>query len=195
VGKAQKNMPNSADIQTLKAKLKSPVALVGMMGAGKSALGEALAQVLQIPFFDSDHEIEISKALSISAFFTKFGEDQFRACEEETLKSIAKRGVSVISTGGGALLRDQTRQFLQKHTIMVWLDVPADVLWDRVKNSTHRPLLEVDNPQDKLKTLMTQRQTVYQQAPVRLRITHETQTQALDLLINALLDAVNKDSF
>src|SRR5205085_6877479 len=108
------------------------VALVGLMGAGKSAIGKRLALRLDLPFVDADDEIERAAGCSISEFFERFGEVEFRAGERRVISRLLAGPPHVLSTGGGAYMDPETRAQMRKHAITVWLRAELEVLYDRV---------------------------------------------------------------
>ena len=126
--------------------LPRTVALVGLMGAGKSAIGKRLAARLGLPFVDADDEIERAAGCSISEFFEKYGEQEFRAGERRVIGRLLDQPPLVLSTGGGAYIDSETRSLMRTKAITVWLRAELDVLFDRVKKRTHRPLLRQGDP-------------------------------------------------
>ncbi len=117
------------------------VALVGLMGAGKSTVGRRLANKLGRPFVDSDDEIEKAAGLSVSDIFALHGEEEFRRVERKVLQRLLDGPPQVLATGGGAYLNDVTRDLMRKHAITIWLNADLETLWKRVSRRNHRPLL------------------------------------------------------
>lgn len=144
--------------------VKKPVVLVGMMGAGKSAVGRTLAQVLDVPFLDSDHEIERAAAMSISEVFERDGEAFFRARESEVLHRLMATGPCVISTGGGAFLSEENRRMMHDEGVSVWLRADLDLLWERVRHKATRPLLRTHDPKRTLADIYNARVGIYARA-------------------------------
>lgn len=138
--------------------------LIGLMGAGKSAIGRLTAQALGIPFIDSDHEIERVSRMSISDLFAAYGEAEFRALETRVIKRLLKTGPRVVSTGGGAYINENTRRHIKRSGLTVWLKADLDVLWERVSKRDTRPLLKTENPRQTLENLMNARYPIYAQA-------------------------------
>lgn len=139
---------------------------VGLMGAGKSAIGRLVANQLGLPFVDTDHEIERVSRMSISELFSTYGESEFRALEGRVIRRLLRSGPKVVSTGGGAFINDKTRKHIERGGISVWLKADLDVLWDRVNKRDHRPLLKTENPKQTLENLMNERYPIYQRANV-----------------------------
>jgi shikimate kinase len=143
---------------------KRNLVLIGLMGAGKSAIGRMTAQALGIPFIDSDHEIERVSRMSITDLFAAYGEAEFRALETRVIKRLLRSGPRVVSTGGGAYINENTRKHIKRGGLSVWLNADLDVLWERVNKRDTRPLLKTENPRQTLKNLMNARYPIYAQA-------------------------------
>lgn len=142
---------------------------VGLMGAGKSVIGRLVAQMLEIPFVDSDHEIERVSRMTIPELFEAYGEPEFRALEARVIRRLLKTGPRVLSTGGGAFMNDTTRKMVLANGLSVWLRADLDVLWSRVSKRDTRPLLRTANPKRTLSDLLDQRYPVYQMADVTVQ--------------------------
>lgn len=164
------------------------IALVGLMGAGKSAIGKRLALRLGLPFVDADDEIERAAGCSISEFFERFGEVEFRAGERRVISRLLAGPQHVLSTGGGAYMDDETRALMRKHAITVWLRADLEVLHERVRKRTHRPLLRQGDPKDILARLIDQRYPVYAQADLVV----ESTAQPPDVTTDQVLDALRR---
>ena len=147
-------------------RLKKTVVMVGMMGAGKTAVGTALARVLGVPFLDSDEEIVIAADRSIAEIFERDGEAFFRARESEVLARLLRGAPCVLSTGGGAFLSDSNRVMIHEAGVAVWLRADLDLLWHRVKHKATRPLLRTPNPRETLKSLYEVRVPYYEMADI-----------------------------
>ena len=145
-------------------RLKKTVVMVGMMGAGKTAVGTALARLLNVEFVDSDDEIVRAADRSIAEIFERDGEAFFRARETEVLGRLLRGTPCVLSTGGGAFLAETNRALICDAGVSVWLRADLDVLWHRVRHKATRPLLRTANPRDTLATLYQVRVPVYQLA-------------------------------
>lgn len=142
-------------------RLKKTVVMVGMMGAGKTAVGTALARQLGVPFVDSDDEIARAADRSISEIFERDGEAFFRSRETEVLTRLMRATPAVLSTGGGAFLSDCNRALIGETGISVWLRVDLELLWQRVRHKTTRPLLRTANPRETLSALYEARLPYY----------------------------------
>ncbi|WP_333867299.1 shikimate kinase [Cypionkella sp.] len=144
--------------------LKKTIVMVGMMGAGKTAVGTALARALGAPFLDSDEEITRAADRSIAEIFERDGEPFFRARETEVLNRLLHGAPCVLSTGGGAFLSDTNRSLIRSTGVSVWLRADLDVLWARVRHKSTRPLLRTANPYQTLRALYETRLPFYQEA-------------------------------
>ena len=133
--------------------------LVGAMGSGKSTMGRLLAKKLGLPYFDLDKLIEDQEKMSISDIFQKHNEKYFRDLESITLKQYSEESNFVISTGGGCVLRDQNLDILRKG-LVIYLKISIETQFERVKNRTHRPLLN-NVTKDTLVQLARERGSVY----------------------------------
>ncbi|EAP76104.1 shikimate kinase [Roseovarius nubinhibens] len=149
--------------------LKKTVVMVGMMGAGKTAVGRALATRLGVPFLDSDAEIEAAATMSIAEIFERDGEAFFRDRETEVIDRLLENQRGILSTGGGAFLSERNRQIISQKGVSVWLDADLDLLWSRVKHKNTRPLLRTANPRETLKTLYEARVPSYRKADLAVR--------------------------
>lgn len=140
---------------------KRNLVFIGLMGAGKSAIGRLTAQALGVPFVDSDHEIERVSRMTVSDLFATYGEEEFRALEARVLKRLLRSGPRVVSTGGGAYINERSRRHIKKGGLTIWLNADLDVLWERVNKRDTRPLLKTENPKQTLENLMRARYPIY----------------------------------
>lgn len=147
-------------------KLRKTVVLIGMMGAGKSAVGNALSRILGAPFVDSDEEIERAANMSVAEVFKRDGESFFRARESEVLARLLSGPPCILSTGGGAFLAEANRAAIAEKGVAVWLKADMELLWNRVRHKTTRPLLKTADPKGTLAALLTAREPVYAEAAV-----------------------------
>jgi shikimate kinase len=142
-------------------RLKKTVVMVGMMGAGKTAVGTQLARILNVPFLDSDEEIIRAASRSIAEIFERDGEVFFRARETEVLARLLKDAPCILSTGGGAFLAEANRAMIAAQGVSVWLKADLDLLWQRVRHKSTRPLLKTPNPRETLRTIYDARVPIY----------------------------------
>lgn len=146
------------------------VFLIGMMGAGKTTVGRGLATQLGYRFFDTDVLIERVARKTINEIFKDEGEDYFRQLESQVLSELSACNRSVISTGGGIVMRQFNWSYL-RHGLIIWLDVPVEVLLDRLQHDTTRPLLQTPNPAQALQKLLDQRRNRYAEADLHIPVT------------------------
>jgi shikimate kinase len=139
------------------------IALVGLPGSGKTTVGRQLARRLQLPFVDSDHEIEVRIGCSIREFFEREGEASFRDIEQEVIDTLTQGTSKVLSTGGGAVLREANRQFLRERGRTVYLKSTPEELFRRLRHDSNRPLLQVADPLAKLRSLFAERDPLYKE--------------------------------
>lgn len=138
------------------------VFLVGMMGAGKSTVGRALARRLGWDFVDLDHEIEAATGVRIPVIFEIEGEAGFRKRESQILAALVKRPHMVLATGGGAVIDPDNRVLLKDNGHVVYLKASVDELYLRTKNDKSRPLLQSGNPRERIATLLKAREAFYE---------------------------------
>ncbi|GGE12468.1 MULTISPECIES: shikimate kinase [Rhizobium] len=163
--------------------------LVGLMGAGKSAVGRIVASQLAIPFVDSDLEIERVSRMTIPELFAAYGEEEFRALETRVMKRLLKSGPRVVSTGGGAFINERTRKHIKKGGLSVWLKADLDVLWERVNKRDTRPLLKTENPKQTLENLMNARYPIYAQADITVLSRDVRKEIMADEVLKAMIEA------
>jgi shikimate kinase/3-dehydroquinate synthase len=142
------------------------IVLVGLMGAGKTAIGKRLGAKLGLPFHDADQEIEQAAGITISEIFARHGEAHFRAGEKRVIQRLLEQGTIVLAPGGGAFMDADTRALIRARAISVWLRNSLPVLLSRVRGRTHRPLLNNGNPEEILQRLAAERGPVYAQADI-----------------------------
>jgi shikimate kinase len=142
------------------------IVLVGLMGAGKTKIGRRLAARLDLPFFDSDEEIEAAAGETIDEIFRNRGEAVFRDGERRVIARLLAGPVHVLATGGGAFMDPQTRQIITHRGVSVWLRAELDVLFARVSRRTNRPLLKAPDPRAVLAELIERRHPIYAEADV-----------------------------
>jgi shikimate kinase len=167
--------------------LGKPVVLIGMMASGKSHVGRVLANKLDVPFHDSDTVIEERAGRSIAEIFEQKGEAFFRTCEHQTIGALLDGPLSVISTGGGAVVSPDTLSAIKVKGLTVWLKADQQVLLRRLKNGLRkRPLLDNDDPEIKIANLLEERISLYQQADIIIDNSQDNVQTAVNDIIKAL---------
>ena len=151
-------------------KLKKTVVLVGMMGAGKTAVGKVLANKLGVPFLDSDAEIEQAANMSVAEIFSRDGEAFFRDKESQVIERLLTNETCILSTGGGAFLAPHNREMISDKGVSVWLDADVNLVWQRVKHKNTRPLLRTDNPFATLNEIFNTRVPIYAKSDLSVAV-------------------------
>ena len=167
--------------------------LIGMMGCGKSTIGKILAKQLDYQFFDTDHLIEQVSRQSVTDIFAMAGEEEFRSIEAKVLAEISAYTRLVVATGGGIVLRRSNWSYLQQG-IVVWIDVPADILWRRLATDRSRPLLQTANPQANFEQLLESRRQRYAEADLQITVTANQEPQSVAADILAQIPTILKSS-
>lgn len=168
--------------------------LIGMMGAGKTAIGKRAAKRLRLPFFDADHEIEVAAGQSIPEIFEEYGEAYFRSGEKRVLSRLLNHdGPQVLSTGGGAWMDKDNRQLIARHGISIWLKADFDTLMQRVRKRGNRPLLKTEDPEQTMRDLLSKRNPVYGQADITVKTENVPQGVIVDRLLSAVQATLTKE--
>jgi shikimate kinase len=144
------------------------IALIGFMGAGKTSVGRLVAEQLGFDYLDTDEMIQSRTNRTIADIFAKDGEPAFRKLEEQIVAELTTLERTVISTGGGLPVNPQNLASLKTHALVVCLWASPENIWQRVRNQTHRPLLNGPNPKEKIRGLLAVRKPFYRQADVLL---------------------------
>jgi shikimate kinase len=162
------------------------IVLVGLMGAGKSAIGRRLAARLGVPFVDADTEIEAAAGRTIEEIFAEHGEAAFREGERKVIARLLDGPVQVLATGGGAYMDPETRARIRAHGRSVWLRADLDVLLKRVRKRNNRPLLKQGDPREILERLMAVRHPVYAEADIVVDSVDAPHEVVVDAIVAAL---------
>lgn len=158
----------ATQIAALAHRIDRPVVLVGLMGVGKSTVGQRLAALLGKDFVDSDAAIEVAAQRSVGEIFEAFGEAYFRDGERRVIARLIEEEHGVIATGGGAFVQQDTRALILQRGIAVWLDCDIDTLVARTGRRDTRPLLRGGDPREILARLHAERAPAYAEAPIRI---------------------------
>jgi shikimate kinase len=162
------------------------IALVGLMGVGKSTVGRRLAQRLGLPFADGDVEIEAAAGMSVSDIFSELGEAEFRAGEARVMRRLLEGPPVVLATGGGAVLHEGTRALLKSKAITVWMRADLETVTERVQRRDTRPLLRGRDPAEALRTLAEARYPLYAQADLTVEVGVGSHAQAVEAIVRQL---------
>ena len=177
------------DAETAKHLLGNhPIVLVGLMGAGKTSVGRRLAEKLDIPFVDADHEIETAAGKSIAEIFADHGEDYFREGERRVIARLLENGTQVLATGGGAFMNEETRKRIKTQSISVWLKADLELLLKRVSKRNDRPLLKAEDPAAVMSRLINLRYPVYAEANITVESRDVQHGQMVNDVIKAIVD-------
>lgn len=166
--------------------MNKTIVLVGMMGSGKTALGRQLALRLNLPFIDSDGEIEKATGMRIAHIFEEQGEAAFREIERIKIAKLLAGEPCVLSTGGGAILNPDSRKLIAKVSLAIWLKARIETLLARVAKDKNRPLLKTDDPATRLRQLLDHRTPFYSEAPIHI----DTDVKGFEETVEAMLNAV-----
>ena len=161
--------------------------LVGMMGAGKTTLGKALAQRLRHEFLDADRVLVERTGVPVATIFEIEGEEGFRKRETALLAELAVREHCVIATGGGAVLAEANRRLMRESGTVVYLRARLESLWERTRHDSTRPLLSTPEPRVKLAELLERREALYRDAA---HVVVDTGAQSAATLVNRVLAAL-----
>ena len=171
---------------TARPQVDRSIVLVGLMGAGKSAIGRRLANRLAMPFVDADSEIERAAGCSIKDIFELHGEAAFRDGERRVIARLLARPPHVLATGGGAFMDSGTRDAIRASGISVWLRADIELLVSRVSRRNDRPLLAGGEPRAILQKLMEERHPIYAEADIVVESMDGPHEQTVQAVLDAL---------
>lgn len=156
------------------------------MGVGKTSLGRILSKKLQLPFVDSDKEIEKSTGFSINELFAKVGSDEFRLGEERIMNRLLNGSPCVLSSGGGAFLSEKTRLLAKEKAVSIWLKAGTEVICRRTQGRTHRPLVPAADNRKIVEQLIAERYPIYEKADLTIESYRESPFKTVSRLLNEL---------
>lgn len=192
-----RNRPFSSKITVMKENidLNKPVVMVGLMGAGKTSVGRALARRLGIPFVDSDKEIEAAAGASVVDIFSMYGEAEFRRAEQRVIARLFDTPpvLKVISTGEGAFITPAVREMVLQRAVSVWLRADLDLLVKRTNFRHTRPQLLYTDSRKILAQLIDERYDIYAMADIMVETRDESLRKTLDKVVNAIRDFQNRE--
>ena len=167
--------------------IDKPIALVGLMGVGKTTVGRRLAKRLSRSFEDSDDAIEQASGRTVAGYFRDHGEADFRDGEYRVIKRLlTEHPALVLATGGGAFIHPATRELLQQQAVVVWLKGDLDTLVERVSRNDKRPLLRGVDKRAKMRELMEARHPLYAQAHIKIKIARGPHLRTVNRVMRAL---------
>ena len=182
------------EISLHKKSIAKKLFLVGFMATGKTTIGKKLSSKLNLPFFDSDKEIEFALGCSINEYFKKNGESKFRAIEEKIIieKITNNKDNFIMSLGGGAYLNYNIRELINSVGISIWLNGNIDIIYNRLKKSKYkRPLTLTYNTKEKLEKLLKDRMLYYQKANVRVNLKITSKDKMTAIIIKKINEYIN----
>ena len=167
---------------------QNSIAMVGMMGVGKTTVGRRLAKKLGLPFYDSDDEIEKASGRTVAGYFRDHGEQAFRDGETKVIERLITGPPILLATGGGAYINDATREILSSNATTIWLKADFKTIMARVSRNKKRPLLNVEDPAGTLKKLIDERYPIYAEADITINANRGPHTRTVAAAQNALID-------
>jgi len=183
---SQANVSTTPEAEITAALGARSIVLVGMMGAGKSTIGRRISARLGLQFLDADAEIEAAAGMSIPDIFESRGEPDFRDGEARVIARLLDSGPAIIATGGGAFIRQETRDRIRDKAVSIWLKADADIIMRRVKRRSDRPLLQTDDPEATVDRLIGEREPFYRQADLTVWSRDVPHEKIVDECIEAL---------
>jgi shikimate kinase len=165
--------------------------LIGMPGAGKTSVGRRLAEKLDMPFVDADHEIEEAAGKSIPEIFADHGEPYFREGERRVISRLLETPHQVLATGGGAFMNADTRAQMKSHALTIWLKAHIDVLMQRVAKRGNRPLLKNGDPRTIMQNLLRIREPIYAEADITVESRDAQHSQTVNDVIRTIAQSYN----
>lgn len=178
-----------ADLQRLLQPGHQSIFLIGMMGAGKTTLGRQLARHLKREFYDLDHELEARCGVPVATIFDIEGEAGFRRRETLELDICSRRPEIILATGGGAILAEANQHMLKERGTVVYLRANINELYRRLERDKTRPLLQTANPQERIASLLAEREPIYEQLA---DVVFETGSAPVHLAAKQLLDVLKE---
>ena len=168
------------------------IALTGFMGCGKTAVGRVLSKLSGFDFLDTDQFIEDHVGMSIPRIFEEHGEDTFRHYERKLLAMLANRKNTVIATGGGLLVDQSNMDAMKKYSMIFCLWASSKSIWRRVKDQSHRPLLQTENPKQRIIDLMNERKPAYSKADMLVNTEYRSAKEVAQLIYGQFNQVVNQ---
>ncbi len=166
------------------------IALIGMMGCGKTTVAKCLAKKISYSLFEMDEIFEKENSIKIRDFFERFGEEKFRELETEILRKISKNVNFILSCGGGVILKEENRKILfEKDIFTIYLCASSDTIFERIKNNSDRPLLLVQNPKDEIEKIIKQREKYYNLANIKIK----TDNKSVEEIVSEILENYGKN--
>ena len=169
--------------------MKKNIVLVGFMGTGKTLVSKRLSEILKRQRISTDEAIEKKEQRSIVEIFQDSGEEYFRRQEKKVVAEISQREDLVVDCGGGVVLQQENIDHLKRNGILFYLAASPEIIYKRIKNQTHRPLLNIPHPPTKIQELLNQRKSFYEQA----HFTINTDPQSIEDTTQEVLSKLSHD--
>lgn len=179
-------LDENSEFATPVATGQRPIALVGLMGVGKTTVGRRLAKALSREFFDSDEEIERASGRTVAGYFRDHGEAAFRDGERRVVERILSQTNIVLATGGGAFIHPPTHEILRTTALVIWLKGDFETIMERVLRKNTRPLLQVPDPRKRMRDLMTEREPVYAKAHITVPVAKGPHGRTVNRVLQAI---------
>jgi shikimate kinase len=179
--------PQSTTISFMPPKT---IVLVGLMGSGKTSIGRRLSKRLELPFYDSDHEVEAAAGCPIKEILSVFGEQAFLSGEHRVITRLLDQPTHVLATGGGSLNNLETQRLIKEKAISVWLKADIETLVARVSRRNDRPLLTEGNQRETLENLIAERYPIYESADIHVETLDEPTNVTVDRVIQEMSEYV-----
>ncbi|MDN5248655.1 MAG: shikimate kinase [Alphaproteobacteria bacterium] len=167
------------------------IILVGLMGVGKTTIGKSLARLCQLPFYDTDKEIEDCSQLSIKDLFTIYGESEFRALERRVITRVLSKNRLIVASGGGSFIDDYNRQLIKKSGITVWLKLQPHLLATRLARRDTRPLIIGKDPLQIIEEMKQQRYPIYAESDIEIECNTTNPEGLAYLIIEKIYEYIN----
>lgn len=164
------------------------ISLTGMMGSGKTSIGKLLAKKINLPFYDSDEDIEDKLSLKISEIFETYGEILFREQEEKICIDILKKEKFVLALGGGAITNIGIRDSIAKNSLLIYLKTDENILFDRLKNDKSRPLLKGTNLKKQINSILEDREKLYSKSNIII----ENNVNDIEAVVEEIISLIKK---
>ncbi|MBR5304789.1 MAG: shikimate kinase [Candidatus Gastranaerophilales bacterium] len=160
------------------------IVLIGMMGSGKSSISKILAKKINFTSIELDKLFEEQENISINDFFKKYGEKDFREKEAKILIDSLQNKDIVLSTGGGIILKESNRKLLFKDNILtIFLEASSEIIYERIKNDSSRPLLQVPNPKKEIEEILKKREKYYNLAKIKINTDNKTIEEIIEEIL------------
>ncbi len=177
-------------IKRIKGDKMRNIVLTGFMGTGKTEVGRILARRLGYTFLDADSIIEQEQNMSITEIFQRFGEAHFRDIESDVIKRLSEKDRVVISTGGGAVLREENMENLRRKGVIICLTASPETILKRTSNDSSRPLLQVEDPLKRIRELLEFRMPYYEKADIMVDTEGKNPVEVVEEIMKQIGDRI-----